>query len=213
MRPLAFGMSVTTLCVLASLTAFAQSSTGSGVNDAILDTVKKAGTDILTRQAEEFAGRVFTPEQIDLIKDVLSTATGADTRREPTNDSYDHRAPDRDEGSLNSGLEKLERDSKAGREKGKGWGQGRGKGNRKGLPPGLAKKKTLPPGLQKRLDRGDGLPPGLAKRQLPEDLDRQLGPPAPETERAIIGDDVVLLERATGVVLDVIHDVIRARDY
>lgn len=82
------------------------------------------------------------------------------------------------------------------------------KGKKKGLPPGLAKKKSLPPGLQRQLERNGRLPPGLAKRDLPADLQTQLPPAKNGTERVIAGADVVLIHEATGVVLDILRDVV-----
>ena len=88
-----------------------------------------------------------------------------------------------------------------------------GKGERKhgkkdkGMPPGLAKRDTLPPGLARR----ETLPPGLAKRDLPEDLEQQLPPVRDGYERQVVGEAaVVLLERATGRVVDIINDIIIA---
>lgn len=80
-------------------------------------------------------------------------------------------------------------------------GQGKSKG---GLPPGLAKKDSLPPGLAKRA----ALPPGLAKRDLPSDLESRL-PRRTTTERVIVDDDVILIERGTEIVLDIIRDVVK----
>jgi Ni/Co efflux regulator RcnB len=89
------------------------------------------------------------------------------------------------------------------------YGHGKGKkGKNKGLPPGLAKRDQLPPGLQKHLDERGALPPGLAKRDLPSDL-RSALPWRIGEEFLIIDDDVVLIERATGVVLDVLENVLR----
>jgi len=82
------------------------------------------------------------------------------------------------------------------------------KGKKKGLPPGLAKKKSLPPGLQRQLERNGRLPPGLAKRDLPADLQSELPPAKEGTERVIAGADVVLIHEATGVVLDILRDVV-----
>jgi len=82
------------------------------------------------------------------------------------------------------------------------------KGKKKGLPPGLAKKTSLPPGLQRQLERNGRLPPGLAKRDLPADLQSQLPPAKDGTERVIAGADVVLIHEATGVVLDILRDVV-----
>ena len=79
----------------------------------------------------------------------------------------------------------------------------------KGLPPGLAKRDDLPPGLEMQIDRFGRLPPGLAKRDLPADLDRRLGALRPGLGRHVVGSDVVLIEVATGIVLDILYDVIR----
>jgi hypothetical protein len=82
---------------------------------------------------------------------------------------------------------------------------------KKGLPPGLAKRGgKLPPGLQKHLEKNGQLPPGLQKRlaRLPSALDRQL-PSIPEYwERVIVERDVILLDRRTNRILDIIENVI-----
>ena len=81
----------------------------------------------------------------------------------------------------------------------------------KGLPPGLAKRGgNLPPGLQKHLQRNGTLPPGLQKRlePFPDDLERRL-PRVPDTwRRVILGRDVLLIERRTNRILDIIENVI-----
>ena len=86
-----------------------------------------------------------------------------------------------------------------------------GKGKAKGLPPGLAKRGgNLPPGLQKHLEKNGQLPPGLQKRlePLPVDLDRRL-PRLPEHwERVILERDVILIDRRTNRILDIIENVI-----
>jgi hypothetical protein len=88
------------------------------------------------------------------------------------------------------------------------------KGNKrkqKGLPPGLAKRGgNLPPGLQKQLDKNSRLPPGLQKRlePLPVGLDRRL-PRLPEHwERVILERDIILVDRRTERILDIIENVI-----
>ena len=64
---------------------------------------------------------------------------------------------------------------------------------------------TLPPGLARR----DILPPGLAQRDLPADLEEQLPPPPAGYERRIVGDSaVVLIDTATGMVADIIKDIL-----
>ncbi len=88
-------------------------------------------------------------------------------------------------------------------EEDEGHGKMKKNGKGKGLPPGLAKRQQLPPGLQKHLDERGTLPPGLAKRDLPPDLQASL-PQRIDEELVIVDDDVVLVERATSVVLDMI---------
>jgi hypothetical protein len=67
---------------------------------------------------------------------------------------------------------------------------------------------SLPPGIRKRLARGKPLPPGIAKRFLPGELESRL-PVHAGTVRRVVGADVVLVAAATGVVLDILFDVIR----
>jgi hypothetical protein len=85
------------------------------------------------------------------------------------------------------------------------------KSKKKGLPPGLAKRGgNLPPGLQKKLDRDGRLPPGLQKRlePLPVDLDRRLPRLPDRWERVILEHDVILIDRRTDRILDIIENVI-----
>tara|TARA_R110000824_G_scaffold372077_2_gene561989 strand:+ start:21550 stop:21978 length:429 start_codon:yes stop_codon:yes gene_type:complete len=66
---------------------------------------------------------------------------------------------------------------------------------------------SLPPGIQRNLERGKPLPPGIAKRfdgRLASRLPRY---PGYEWER--VGADVVLIEAATRIVVDVLVDVLR----
>ncbi len=79
--------------------------------------------------------------------------------------------------------------------------------HRDNLPPGLAKKDRLPPGLERQLLVRGTLPPGLQKRirPCPIEIERRLPPPPPGYEHAIIGGHIVLLNRRTFVVLDIIH--------
>jgi hypothetical protein len=80
------------------------------------------------------------------------------------------------------------------------------------LPPGLAKRNgNLPPGLQKHLERNGTLPPGLQKRvePFPDDLERRL-PRLPDTYRRVtLGVDVLILDRRTQRIVDIIHDILR----
>lgn len=69
----------------------------------------------------------------------------------------------------------------------------------KAFTKGKVKSKQLPPGLAMHLRHGS-LPPGLQKRlpSLPSGL-----------QRRIVGNDVVLIETATSLILDVLRDVLR----
>ncbi|MBI2239909.1 MAG: hypothetical protein HYU59_03790 [Magnetospirillum gryphiswaldense] len=78
-------------------------------------------------------------------------------------------------------------------------------GKEKKMPPGLAKRDQLPPGLAKR----DTLPPGLAKRDLPSDLERRLSRLPGGYSRKTVGSDIVLIEEATGIVLDILKGAAR----
>ncbi len=101
------------------------------------------------------------------------------------------------------------REGAAGTPEARGGKQGKkARKDNKGMPPGLAKKESLPPGLQKQLDKNGALPPGLQKKALPSGLQSRL-PPAPKGyERVIVDANVLLVESATGVVRDVIRDVV-----
>ena len=81
------------------------------------------------------------------------------------------------------------------------------KGSSQGLPPGLAGR-PLPPGLQKHIDRTGRLPPGLEKRRLPGDLLGRL-PRRTGQDYRVVGTDIVLIETATSVILDIMKGVLR----
>lgn len=83
----------------------------------------------------------------------------------------------------------------------------KGKGAKR-LPPGLAKK-GLPPGLAMQLRRNGTLPPGLAKRDLPNDLLSRLPRRGRGQELVAVDDDLVLIEQTTGLILDILENVLR----
>lgn len=66
---------------------------------------------------------------------------------------------------------------------------------------------SLPPGIAKNLARGKPLPPGIAKRFPPEDLRRRL-PDYPGCEVLIVDRDVLLVDLATRVIVDVLSGVL-----
>jgi len=80
------------------------------------------------------------------------------------------------------------------------------------LPPGLAKRNgNLPPGLQKHLERDGTLPPGLQKRvePFPEDLERRLTRLPDSYRRVTLGVDIIILDRRTQRIADIIYDILR----
>lgn len=75
-------------------------------------------------------------------------------------------------------------------------------------PDSAGKVKELPPGIRKKLARGGTLPPGIAMQVMPDGLHRRL-PPRDGQHYEIVGTDVVLVETATKVIVDVLKDVLR----
>ena len=85
-------------------------------------------------------------------------------------------------------------------------------GRTSNLPPGLAKRGgNLPPGLEKHLERDGTLPPGLQKRvqPVPVELERRLPPVEAGYSRGVIGAHVVIYNRSTNVIVDIVKDVVR----
>ena len=93
--------------------------------------------------------------------------------------------------------------------RGQGKGQAKGKGKSGDMPAGLGGRDQLPPGLQMHIERNGTLPPGLEKRDLPSDLTGLLPQVQRGTRRVIVGRDIVLMDIATNVVIDVLADVLR----
>jgi hypothetical protein len=69
----------------------------------------------------------------------------------------------------------------------------------------LAKKGNLPPGLAKQLARNGHLPPGLEYRDLPQDLEQQLPSLPNGYQYQIVDNHVLLVQRATNLILDAIE--------
>jgi len=66
--------------------------------------------------------------------------------------------------------------------------------------------KPLPPGIAKKIARGGTMPPGIAKRYFPPDLIAGL-PARPGQQWMIVGTDVLLVQIATSVIVDLIQKV------
>ncbi|MDP2372528.1 DUF1236 domain-containing protein [Reyranella sp.] len=82
-------------------------------------------------------------------------------------------------------------------------------------PPGLAKKNNgcLPPGQAKKLwGVGQPLPPTVVYYPLPQPLVLQLAPPPMGYEYVRVDDDVVLFNRDTRLVMEIITNLSRLMD-
>ncbi|MFN4276216.1 MAG: hypothetical protein ACK4FJ_07930 [Ferrovibrio sp.] len=68
----------------------------------------------------------------------------------------------------------------------------------------------LPEGIAKAPRKGDLLPANVVAslHRLPGPLLRELPPARPDTERLVVGIDIILLRRSSGEVLDVLGSVI-----
>lgn len=65
----------------------------------------------------------------------------------------------------------------------------------------------LPPGIRMNLSRGKALPPGIAKKMPPGLV---AGLPYRNGYRYVLaGNDVLLVAIATGIIVDVLHDILR----
>lgn len=67
---------------------------------------------------------------------------------------------------------------------------------------------ALPPGIARKVARGGALPPGIAKKALPSGLLAQL-PPRPGQEWRVVGMDLLIVEVATGVIVDVLKGALK----
>lgn len=84
------------------------------------------------------------------------------------------------------------------------------KNNLEGLPPGLAKRERLPAGLERQLAKNGNLPPGLEKRihSFPLELEHLLPELPKGVIRVIIGVDIILLDKTSNTILDIIREVL-----
>ena len=65
------------------------------------------------------------------------------------------------------------------------------------------------PGLEKQLERNGTLPPGLQKRlqPCPVELERRLAPLPPDYRRGFIGAHLVIFNKNTNVIVDVMKNL------
>ncbi len=82
--------------------------------------------------------------------------------------------------------------------------------NRGNLPTTLVGAKPLPPGIAKKIARGGTLPPGIAKKTLPGGLLAQL-PIRRGQEWRLVGTDLLIVEIASNVIVDVLKGALRGK--
>lgn len=71
-------------------------------------------------------------------------------------------------------------------------------------PPGLAKKGCIPPGQRKKWTRGQALPPDVYFRPLSNWRDYDLEPPPYGHVYGSVDGDILLIRRATRLVVDAV---------
>lgn len=145
--------------------------------------------------AAETSGQAVTGAVLDAIESKILGTRPAAKDRDRDRDGRERRARDLDD-----------RDEDRDKDKDRGRGH-----NGKFVPPGLAKKGGLPPGIAKKLNDDGTLPAAMARREVPPDLARTLPKTRTGQQRVVVDDDVVLIEQATGRVLDVIIGAARGR--
>ncbi len=144
-------------------------------------------TDVIVQSV---INHVFSESEKDIIKKYYNKANSISKKYDEDRDDYEKRTHSR--------KHKKHKKHKA-------------KNKHKKTPPGLAKKKHLPPGLQKHIEKHGKLPAGLEKRNIPYGLNHKLPPLSKGIKRIISGKDIVLIDEATEVVLDIIYDVIKGQ--
>ncbi|PWR18714.1 hypothetical protein [Zavarzinia compransoris] len=67
----------------------------------------------------------------------------------------------------------------------------------------------LSPGQRRQLVNKGRVPPGIARKALPGDLLALLSPAPAGLDRVMVGPDVLLVEAASGLIVDILRDVVR----
>lgn len=73
---------------------------------------------------------------------------------------------------------------------------------------GFKKPKPIPPGIRKKIARGGTIPPGIAMTRLPDSTLSRL-PRRQNQDYVAIGSDIVLIDRSTRVIVDVVEEILR----
>ena len=155
-------------------------------------------------QTTDIIGQVFSAVEKKIIEDFFGEQAAdaiLGTKKDKTK---------KNKNAKEGGGNKNKNAKEDGGNKNKNAKEGGGNKNKNAKSKGMSGE--LPPGLAKYIEKHGTLPPGLAKKELPPGLAKRLGSTSSGLERLIVGDDVVLVEEATGVVYDIIKDIVTERD-
>ena len=162
-----------------------------------------AGQDPVVAATQRVLNRVFSEAERAMIEEYFNVNTGSGEQC-PRKEKCKHKHGEGHDGD----------DDGDGKDKGRhghgrhGHGSGSGRHEQCRHEGRDGDHGALPPGLERQLKRNGHLPPGLEGRALPPGLAKNLPATAKGTKRVIIGDDVVLVDSSTQIILDVIKGVL-----
>jgi Ni/Co efflux regulator RcnB len=175
---------VVALAVLIPATVLAQGATGT-IDDSQRDLIKNFFAD----QAEK-----SKPADDGKAKDAKKSGKKTDKKKIPEKP----KKPKKPKESKKDAKKDTKKDAKSAKN-----GKGKGKDKAKAA-------QAQPAAARTRLEPGVILPPDLPRRALPKGLDSKLPKPAGGQQRVIVGNDIVLIEKKSGRILDVVENAARA---
>lgn len=175
---------VVALAVLIPATVLAQGATGT-IDDSQRDLIKNFFAD----QAEK-----SKPADDGKAKDAKKSGKKTDKKKIPEKP----KKPKKPKESKKDTKKDTKKDAKSAKN-----GKGKGKDKAKAA-------QAQPAAARTRLEPGVILPPDLPRRALPKGLDSKLPKPAGGQQRVIVGNDIVLIEKKSGRILDVVENAARA---
>jgi Ni/Co efflux regulator RcnB len=177
---------VVALAVLIPATVLAQGASGM-IDDSQRDLIKNFFAD----QAEK-----SKPADDGKAKDAKKSGKKTDKKKIPEKP----KKPKKPKESKKDTKKDAKKDAKSAKN-GKGKGKDKDKAKAAQAQPAAART---------RIEPGAILPPDLPRRALPKGLDSKLPKPAGGQQRVIVGNDIVLIEKKSGRILDVVENAARA---
>jgi len=179
---------VVALAVFIPATVLAQGASGM-IDDSQRDLIKNFFAD----QAEK-----SKPADDGKAKDAKKSGKKTDKKKTPEKP----KKPKKPKESKKDAKKDTKKDAKKDAKSAKN-GKGKGKDKAKAA-------QAQPAAARTRLEPGAILPPDLPRRALPKGLDSKLPKPAGGQQRVIVGNDIVLIEKKSGRILDVVVNAARA---